>query len=280
MNVDFRLLKVGHCHHPECVAQRGGRWRSALFPALCGLLRHPDRGWILFDTGYSSHFTDATEPFPERLYRWVTPFTLAPEEALLAQLAALGIGAGDIACVIISHMHGDHIAGLRDFPNARFVTLRAEHESLRARSRLAGLMHGVLPALLPPDFERRVVFADELARVDLPAECLPFDSGFDLFGDGSVIGVPLPGHSRGQMGIVFRQADDRLAFLLADACWSRAALRHNQPPTWLAGRIFDSASRYARTFDSLRALSAKPDAPLLLPSHCESSWKEWNDASD
>lgn len=114
----FRLLKVDHCAHPECVVMRGGRWRSTLFPALCGLLAHPTRGWILFDTGYSSHFTQATAPFPERLYRWVTPLTLTPADTLLAQLARLGISADEIRYVIISHMHGDHIAGLKDFPNA------------------------------------------------------------------------------------------------------------------------------------------------------------------
>lgn len=253
---------------------RGGRWRSALFPALCGLIEHPTRGWILFDTGYSSHFMDATDPFPERFYRWVTPFTLPPKEMLLAQLAARGIAAADISCVLVSHMHGDHIAGLKDFPNARFVTLRAELDALRSKSRIGGLMHGILPRLLPADFDSRIIFADDLPSIALPPELKPFENGFDLLGDGSVIGVPLPGHSRGQMGVLLRQADDSLVFMVADACWSRNALANNQGPTWLAGRIFDSRNDYARTFNDLRQMSARTQSPTLVPSHCEATWKE------
>jgi glyoxylase-like metal-dependent hydrolase (beta-lactamase superfamily II) len=278
-HLKFQLLKVGHCTHPECIAMRGGRWRSALFPALCGLIEHPSRGWILFDTGYSSHFMDATAGFPERVYRWVTPFTLPPEENLLAQLAALGIGANDIACVLISHMHGDHIAGLRDFPKARFITLRAEFDVLRQKSRLGGLMHGLLPALLPADFSGRVVFADDKPELKLPFELLPFESGFDLFGDGSMFGVPLPGHSRGQMGVVFRQADDRLVFMVADACWSKPALVNNQGPTWLASRVFDHRGDYARTFSRLRQMAAQAQSPTLVPSHCELTWKDLGNES-
>ena len=269
----FHLLRVGHCKHPECVAMRGGSWRSVEFPALCGLMLHPVRGWMLFDTGYSDHFLQATDRLPEKIYRWVTPYTLPPGQTLYAQLEALGIRPADIACVLISHLHGDHIAGLKDFPRARFIALRAEYDSMRARSRIGGLMHAFLPALLPADFTDRVDFADDLPALRLQSELAPFDSGFDLFGDRSVIAIPLPGHSRGQMGIAFRGQDDRLIFMVADACWTRKALADGQGPTWLASRIFDSGAAYARTFSDLRQLAARAQGPMLVPSHCETSWK-------
>lgn len=275
----FRLLKVGHCTHPECVAQRGGRWASMLFPALCGLLRHPQRGWILFDTGYSSHFTDATAPFPERLYRWTTPFTLPPEETLTAQLQRLGIAPGDIAHVVISHLHGDHIAGLRDFPAAGLIAMRAEVEAMDERSRFGNLSHGTLPALLPSDFRQRIAYAEDAALVALPPELQPFEQGFDLFGDGSVLAVHLPGHSRGQIGIVFRQENDRLTFMSADACWSMTALREDRGPTWLARRIFDRDAHYQRTFRRLRQMQTGAGSPWLIPSHCAQTWKAYDETT-
>ena len=275
--LSFRLLKVGHCTHPECVAQRGGRWASTMFPALCALLRHPQRGWILFDTGYSSHFGAATTPFPERLYRWTTPFTLAPEERLTAQLGALGIAPGDVAHVVISHLHGDHIAGLRDFPAAALVAMRAEVEAMDARSRFGNLRHGTLPGLLPDDFRQRLRFAEDAPQRTLPPELRPFEHSFDLFGDASVLAVPLPGHSRGQFGIVFRQQDDRIVFLCADACWSLDALRADRGPTWLARRIFDDERRYHATFRQLQAVQAGAGAPWLIPSHCEQTWNAYKE---
>lgn len=271
--LQFHWLKVGHCKHPECVAMRGGRWKSVLFPALCALIVHPVRGNILFDTGYSQHFLQATQPLPERLYRWTTPMTLAPEEVLTQQLAQLGIEAADINYVVISHMHGDHIAGLRDFPNAKLIISRAEYDSASSMSRLGGLMHGCLFKLLPPDFADRAIFVEDRTSLDLPAELAALGVGFDIFGDSSLIAIPLPGHSKGQMGVSFKRNDDRRIFLVADACWSMEALKNNQLPTWLASRIFNNVRQYQRSFEGLRKIAAIPDGALLLPSHCQQSWE-------
>lgn len=273
--IRFHLLKAGHCAHPECVALRGGRFASLRFPALCGVIEHPRRGVVLFDTGYSPHFFDATRPFPERAYRWVTPVTLPPEETLAAQLARLHIGAGDVAHVVISHYHGDHIAGLKDFPRARFWSTRADYDAMRRRSRLGNLLHACLPGLLPADFPDRLHFADDAPRVALPRDLLPFDSGFDLFGDASVIGIPLPGHAAGQMGIAFQRADGRPVFLVADACWTRRSLIEDRPPTWIASRVFDDRRRYHATFADLRTLAARNGDVAIVPSHCDATWNAW-----
>lgn len=276
----FRLLKVGHCRHPECVAMRGGSLRSVMFPALCALIEHPTRGFILYDTGYSEHFFNATAPLPERLYRWVTPVSITPGETLPAQLRRLGIAPADIGHVLISHFHGDHVAGIRDYPNARFTSMRADFDAMRNASRLGNLLKGQLPALLPSNFEGRLAFAEDARTVALPVECRPFEHGFDLFGDASLLAVPLPGHTRGQMGLLLRQADGRMLFLVADACWTVGALERNAPPAWIAARIFDSASRYRNTFRMLRTLAQNPDHPTLVPSHCAQTWKAFtNEAS-
>jgi glyoxylase-like metal-dependent hydrolase (beta-lactamase superfamily II) len=275
----FHLLKAGHCSHPECVVMRGGRWASLRFPALCGVLEHPEHGVILFDTGYSPHFFEATRPFPERAYRWVTPIALAPEETLVAQLARRGIAAGAVRHVIVSHYHGDHIAGLKDFPQARFWSTRRDYEQLRARSRFDNLRHGCLPGLLPADFAARLRFAEDTKSMALPRELHPFDTGFDLFGDASVAAIPLPGHSVGQIGIAFRRLDGRHVFLVADACWTRDALDADRLPTWIASRIFDSRQGYRSTFGRLRELAARASGVAIVPSHCEPTWEAWTHES-
>lgn len=270
--IDFHLLKVGYCTHPECVAMSGGCWKSVQFPALCGLLRHPQRGWILFDTGYSSHFRQATQPFPQRFYRWVTPIILPDEEALPTQLRRRGIAPEDIAGIVISHLHGDHIAGLKDFPNARFIVMRTELDTMRRRSPLTNLRHGVLPGLLPDDFMDRVRFADEYPKAALPSELAAFGEGMDLFGDNSLLAVHLPGHTSGQIGVVLRQEDDRMTFLCADACWNLKAIAEDLRPTWLARRLFDSDAHYQKTFERLRRLRENARELRLIPSHCMQSW--------
>ena len=53
ISVSLNMLRVGGCRHLECMAARGGRLSLVNFPALCGLIRHPSLGWILYDTGYA-----------------------------------------------------------------------------------------------------------------------------------------------------------------------------------------------------------------------------------
>lgn len=275
--VELHLLRVGACRHLECVAARGGRWAAVDFPALCGLIRHPERGWLLYDTGYAEHFFAATENWPERLYRAVLPLELPREEMLTSQLGRFGLTPADIGTVIVSHYHGDHIAGLRDFPRARFIAMAADtrHFVGLVGKRWRATLGGHLPGLLPGDYLQRVQDADSAPQRNLPPWLAPFTTGLDLLGDGSLIGVPLPGHSHGQLGLFIPDAGGRPAFLVADACWSLPALREGLPPAFPGMLIQTARRRYLDTFRSLGDLARREEAVALLPSHCAVAWREF-----
>lgn len=270
--VRFELLRVGYCTHPECVAMRGGRWSATEFPALVGLIHHPTQGWMLYDTGYARHFHEATRSFPECLYRVATPVRLDPEEELLTQLAERGVAPGDIGMVMISHFHADHVAGLRDFGQARFLATRGEYEANGRRSRVARVRRAFLRDLLPDDFADRVEWMEDQPAIALSAGWGAFREGFDLLGDGSLVGIDLPGHTESQMGLAFAAEGEGETFLVADACWKIEGLREQRPPSRLAHTLFADAARYAKTFAALCALHASPGAPRIIPSHCSTTW--------
>lgn len=277
--VRLTILRAGWCQHLECMADRGGRLAPVRFPALCGLIEHPDHGWVLYDTGYAEHFFHATRALPERLYRHAVPVQLPAAQQLGAQLHALGIGPADIRYVIISHFHADHVAGLRDFTHARFIALQADcrHiESLRGQ-RWRATLGGHLPGLLPDDFTARLRLADTSPRCTLPGWMAPFEQGLDLFGDASLIGVPLPGHSAGQLGLFIADAQGRPAFLVADACWSVPACRAERlpaaPALWFANA---ERKQYQNTYSGLGQLIRREPAVAVLPSHCSQAWEAFN----
>lgn len=269
--VGVEMLQVGFCRHPECVVLRGGSLRPVIFPAMCALIRHPTLGNWMFDTGYGEHFHAATQPFPERLYRWITPIVLPEKQSLVVQLAARGLRTQDIDGALISHFHADHIGALRDLPRAALVASHAGFVHVDGMPRLRALAKGFLPALLPADFKDRVRFIEGMPRVELPPELQPFGHGFDVLGDASLLAIPLHGHAHEQFGLLLRRADGRVMFLSADACWSLKALRESRPPTWLAQRIFANTASYSCTFQKLQALSADHPEILLVPSHCQES---------
>ena len=136
VDLSWRLIEAGYCFHPEASSRLGASWRPCEFPALVALLRHPNRGWILFDTGYGQAFIDATRSFPEVAYRWVTPVRWNERRSVAAQIHSYGINPRDIAHVLVSHFHGDHVGALSDFDAAQIWCGEDAWEDLHTKSRL------------------------------------------------------------------------------------------------------------------------------------------------
>ena len=270
--VVWHWLRVGSCRHPEWVTLRGGRWGGVDFPSHCALIVHPSRGPILYDTGYANRFVDRTRPFPARLYRWITPMQLPAGQELATQLARHDVRMEDVTCVLISHLHADHVAGLRDLPRARFMALRADVDANLGRTGWGALTRGFLPGLLPDDFGPRLDFVDDCPVIDLGPLWKPFSRGYDLLGDGSLIGIPLPGHSPAQLGLVMWDQHGQPVMLVADACWSSRARRELRMPSVLARPMLHNWHHYRHTLAGLHALgSLRPDLQML-PSHCSERW--------
>src|SRR4051812_36379372 len=128
-----RFLNSGYCTVWDRLAG-GPSWGLARFHAVFVYLHHPEHGGALIDTGYSEHFFQATERFPQRIYRWLTPVRLDRRLNAAGVLRSVGVSPDDVRHVFVSHFHGDHVPGLGLFPNAAFVYRRAAHESLMRQS--------------------------------------------------------------------------------------------------------------------------------------------------
>ncbi|KFN50593.1 MBL fold metallo-hydrolase [Arenimonas composti] len=272
--LQWKIYEAGFCRHPERATRAGAPLAACEFPALVFRLTHPRHGHLLFDTGYSRHFFRATDGFPERLYRWVTPVHLRTGASFAEQLQREGIAAGDIAWVLLSHLHGDHVGGVGDFAKARIGLARAAWDELCALGRVAALRRGLIPRLLDEDARRRLHFFEDCAAAALPAATAGFGQGRDLFGDGSVVIVPLPGHARGHVGLLFEDAEGPV-LLVADAAWSSAAIRDNVPPPALVTAWLGDTARYRDTLAKLQALQRAQPALRIVPSHC----REWRPAA-
>jgi glyoxylase-like metal-dependent hydrolase (beta-lactamase superfamily II) len=263
--VGLRILATGSCRHPEIATLRGGSWRPATFPALVALVVHPVAGPILFDTGYDPAFLEATRPFPERLYRWLTPPEIASPAA--DRLAAEGLDPGDVRHIVLSHFHGDHASGLARFPNATVHCSKAGLSSVWGRGRVRALIAGTPQGLLPSDLPERCAFFEDRPSVPLGPDLAPFDSGADVLGDGSLLAVPLPGHCPGHWGLLLREPRG-LHFLVADSAWSSRAIRENRPAPALTAAFLGEAGAGRETLSRLHALRVRNPDILLTPSHC------------
>lgn len=273
MRVRLSLLEAGRSWQLERAARRRGRWRAIGFPATVGVVEHPHRGVLLFDTGYADRYFAATRPLPERLYRTLVPVTLGPGETAVHQLRAHGIAARDVRAVLLSHLHADHLSGLCDFPHAEVLVSRETALPAPGRPRGAArwraAAHGVLPALLPGDLAGRLRYVED--RPGIPTGIPGAAAGYDLLGDGSAVAVPLPGHAPGHLGLWLPRTQGPPVLLAGDACWLQEAfLRDEHPPAPVLAMIGDRDG-YRDTVAVLAGLARSRPEVRIVPSHCTAS---------
>lgn len=268
MTVGFTLLSAGYCLSSEHHSLKGGRKIPIKFPATVGLIVHPHHGPILFDTGYANFFHEEVRSFPGWLYGKATPVFLNDEETAANQLRRRGIRPEEVSLVILSHFHADHVAGVKDFPNARFACYEQAYQQLQRMNGLRAVTHGYLPGLLPRDFASRAHDLAKLNRVELPEKFRPFTTGVDLLGDRSLVAVDLPGHALGHYGVLV-DCQPRPFFLVGDACWHTRAIHENLMPHWLPQHlVFSDRKAYRHSLYQLHQLCQVNPELIIAPAHC------------
>ncbi len=267
MTVKVRFFQAGYCTHSEQIVLNNHQRTERVFPALWALIETTPRGFTLFDTGYSEYFFQETRKFPYNIYAKLTPVSFKQTDGVREQLQQLGIKPEQIKQIILSHFHADHIAGCRDFPNARFICSQVAYNTLRGKQGLAALRHGFIPRLLPEDFTARILPLEDYPLLELSKDYEPFTTGYDLYGDRSVIAVWLPGHACGQFGLMIKNTKQSY-FLISDAAWltqSYQELRFPHPVTKL---LFNNAAQNQQTLTKIHQFSKLHPQITIVPSHC------------
>lgn len=269
--VDIRIRTAGIAWARRFTFQPGGGLGWMKVPALFATIVHPTEGLLLWDTGYAPRFFEATKRFPWRIMRYVTPATIGEEDAVVSQLPAMGFDPGAVRGIILSHFDPDHYGGLRDFPGVPIYCSWRAWADVRDRRGLSAVRARLLPDHLPEDIAGRLKLLPDPNGPPISA----FEASLDLFSDGSVRLVELPGHAPGQLGaFVRRKSDGGDIFLAADGCWNVAALETSGYRGG-AHRLF-AVDKKAQdeTYRKLRLLHADWPELRIIPSHCPRAWRE------
>ena len=262
-HVKLTIRSSGHCFAEGHHVMKGAPKTPVRFEAIWAEIDHPTQGKILFDTGYTWRFLDATKRFPQRIYAELTKVSILPEEEAHRQ-----VDPGQVKHIICSHIHADHVGGLRDFPDA---TCWASEECLAQFDRLPhwrSWARGVLKSLFPDDWRDTCQTFESTAHVSHDI----LGQGHDLFADGSVVVFPLPGHAAGQHGALVQTADGP-EFLVADAFWDIRAVTEGLVPNPIVRVFFEDMKAYAQTLATLKQFhETHPDIPLVA-THCPQAAK-------
>lgn len=271
----IHFLVAGSCSadnsHVSVNAPKG----KTIFPAFFAYIHHPTIGHILFDTGYSEHFFSATRSFPNKIYRMVIPVNFRHQDSAKSQLIdQFGLRPDDIDYIIVSHFHGDHIAGLKDFKSAKFICSKRAFQHFNDFPRFIAFSKGYLKDLLPDNFVQRCIFIEEeFDKVEQP-----LFKNIWSWKEAGIYFVDLPGHARGQIGIRLNAIVDTKKveiFLVADAAWSMSNITLNIPPAPIVKLFVDDYKSLKATINSLHELSkAEPELHFII-THCKETLSKY-----
>lgn len=186
------------------------------------LIEHP-KGLLLFDTGWNREVSPNGEydRIAQVKHMGVGHFLLnqaiLPKgEALVEQLAEKNISPADIDCVIMSHLHSDHASGLRQlFGAKKFLVSKPELDDTKnfPIRYISSMWQGI-------NFET-FDFEDTGEG--------PVGKSFDLFGDGSIELVNIPGHTSGLVAMKISNGE-KFVLLFADGGYAEKSWREEIPP--------------------------------------------------
>src|SRR5437588_292040 len=205
-------------------------------PVSSALLRHA-QGNVLFDTGCHPSVVDDPEKRWGGLAKIMTPIMPA-DENVLTGLAAIGIEADDIDVVVCSHLHPDHCGCNAFFKRASVVV----HEKEIAVAR-------------EPNAEAKGYLAGEWDFGTFDA----LSGQRDLFCDGRIVLIELPGHTPGSVGALVGLEMSGTFLLAADTVSLRATLdtcvvpRNIQKPDAFLQSLEDIAGIVSIDCDAARA---------------------------
>jgi len=251
-----------------CWIETGETFGNFSFASTAGsvLIRHP-AGDLLIDTGSSSHFNEELRGYP--FGTWLKLRSLAgqltPKIPLPELLRRAGEDPAKVRWAILSHAHLDHAGGLMDLPPVP-VLLTSEELRFAADPKVQadGYVIAAHTQKFPPINTPTLEFAPRPYEI--------FDESADLYGDGSVVVVPLRGHTPGSVGIFVNLAPGRRLFYVGDAVDDERGFEERVGKSLILQDSDNDAARANEIVARLNELHKKVPELAILPAHGRSAY--------
>ncbi len=234
--VAVQVLNCGRAeqHHEHRYGSRMPRLWWVFFgrswvplPLQAFLIEHR-KGLVLFDTGIDPAIVSDSGYIKQAIGRFLLPrifkLHVSHTDRIDHVLADAEFAASNIRTAVISHLHFDHVGGISQIPQANLLVSDQEWAILSE-----------------PHPEHEWILRE---HIEIPsAKWRPFSfqptddpifEGFegthDVAGDGSMILLPTPGHTKGSISMLIRQKGWDPILLVGDLTYETALLEQDVLP--------------------------------------------------
>lgn len=220
---------------PEAI-QAGLKDREEPIQVYAHLLKHPQRGNYIVDTGVSQKLLN--DPSREGV-NWLVQKVMHHERLHIRKSTGEILQGldGKLSGVFFTHLHVDHISGMPDIANdvplyiGAMESTEASFKNMFVRGLTDQLLKGKQPLQewhFQPDPQGK------------------FEGIIDVFEDGSVFVISVPGHTPGSVAFLIRTTKGPV-LLTGDACITRWGWEHTVEPG-------DFTADHERNLKSLRSM--------------------------
>ncbi|MEO6624647.1 MAG: MBL fold metallo-hydrolase [Burkholderiaceae bacterium] len=255
-DVSFTIVKTGGGPTREGLSYSGGSFWKKVNGSFSAFLVKHNGALLLFDTGLGSKTAEQIE----RDMPWWGGLVFSGQEPIVParkQLSEDGIGS--IERIVLSHSHWDHASGLVDFPGAE---IQVPEEELAFIRQPQAKMNRAWPSQVSsPDLKWK-------AMQFQPTPYEGYERSLDMFGDGSVVFVPMFGHTPGSVGMFVTVTSGKRYFFIGDTVWNASALAESRPKFWLGSAMADlDADRVQAEIEKVRAVMMRNPGMVIIPAH-------------
>lgn len=246
------VLFTGVNHRTAAFARRGGspweKWESV---SNAVLVEHP-QGDVLIDAGLGRTIRSQLGAMPF-VFRLATD--LSQSRPAADRLADVGYDFKRLRFILLTHAHWDHVSGVPDLPGVPVLVTMAEHRFID----VSGF----------PDAPARAIDSGRFEEYEFDGgRYLGFEHSHDLYGDGSIVIVPAPGHTPGSVVVFVTLPNGTRYAFVGDLVWQLEGLAEREQRPWLEARVLgEDPSAVEQSMQRLGAIATRYPQVKIVASH-------------
>ncbi|WP_299522801.1 MBL fold metallo-hydrolase [uncultured Methanobrevibacter sp.] len=173
-------------------------------------------------------------------------------DAIDEQLAEIEIRPADLDLVLLSHLDCDHVNGLKLVKNAKRI-LVANDELKFAEN--GSLMNKIR-------YNNDWWNGTKIEGFDWNGSDGPVKKSYDVFGDGSLVMINIPGHCEGLCALKITNDSGKYVLLFADGGYAKKSWKEQ-----ITSGIADDKEMQKKSLEWIREQSLNPDCVESLANH-------------